>query len=177
MPIDAMNHRLSQQDVDALIGEVAKRHNLLLRADDPILVTIALNELMLSKILAQVEESAGVAERRLAAGAMLHVEASKETASHLITAAAQYVDDNIRAAARQAALDIGAALQQNLQSVRNKNEAVEGAWFIARWAAVVACFAAAAALLLAVVLPLVFGAPFEKCMVPRQRTAPNYHSG
>jgi hypothetical protein len=121
-----MNHRLSRRDVDALIGEVAKRHNLLLRADDPILVTIALNELMLSKMLAQVEESAGVAERRLAAGAMLHVEASKESASHLITAAAQYVDDNIRAAARQAALDIDAALQQICKASVTKMRPLRG---------------------------------------------------
>ena len=83
---------------ERLIGEVAKRHDLLLSRDDPVLVTVTLNELILAEALAQLQASLGEAKHEIAASTAKQVEASKTIAEQLITAAADYAAGEIRAA-------------------------------------------------------------------------------
>ena len=86
---------------ERLIGEVAKRHDLLLSRDDPVLVTVTLNELILAEALAQLRASLDAASQDIAASAAKHIEASKVIAEQLITAAADYVANEVRAAAAE----------------------------------------------------------------------------
>jgi len=41
-------------DIERLIGEVARRHDLLLSRDDPIFVSVTLNEQILAEALARL---------------------------------------------------------------------------------------------------------------------------
>lgn len=90
---------MSSIATERLIGEVAKRHDLLLSRDDPVLVTVTLNELILAEALAQLQASLDAASQDIAASAAKQIEASKITAEQLITAAADYVANEVRAAA------------------------------------------------------------------------------
>ncbi len=99
-----MSHRrVASIATERLIGEVAKRHDLLLSRDDPVLVTVTLNELILAEALAQLRASLDAASESIAGSAARHIEASKLVAEQLITAAADYVANEVRAAA----VDIG----------------------------------------------------------------------
>ena len=89
---------MSSIATERLIGEVAKRHDLLLSRDDPVLVTVTLNELILAEALAQLQASLDAASQDIAASAAKQIEASKIIAEQLITAAADYVANEIRAA-------------------------------------------------------------------------------
>ena len=44
----------SALDIERLIGDVAQRHDVLLRRDDPILVTVTLNERIIERALARL---------------------------------------------------------------------------------------------------------------------------
>lgn len=84
--------------IERLIGEVAKRHDLLLSRDDPVLVTVTLNELVLGEALAQLKASLSEANQEIAASAAKQIEVSKTIAEALITNAAEYAVREIRAA-------------------------------------------------------------------------------
>lgn len=84
--------------LERLIGEVAKRHDLLLSRDDPVLVTVTLNELILAEALAQLQARLEAAQQEIAASSAKQIEASKVIAEQLITASADYVAGEVRAA-------------------------------------------------------------------------------
>ena len=126
--------------IERLIGEVAKRHDLLLSRDDPVLVTVTLNELILAEALAQLQASLVEAKQEIAASAAKQIEASKTIAEQLITAAADYAAGEIRAAvadigvpARSSIPDYGAAFYR-AQSI---------CWAAAAVAIAAACIAGA----------------------------------
>jgi TRAP-type C4-dicarboxylate transport system substrate-binding protein len=85
-------------DMQQLIGEVAKRHRVILNESDPIFITITLNDLLLAehveRMRAIVEENATLAS----ASTAQQVEATKKLASQLITGAGVYVTDQFKAA-------------------------------------------------------------------------------
>jgi hypothetical protein len=85
-------------DVQRLIGEVAKRHNVLLGPNDPILVTLTLNELILADYIERVHALLVAAQDQTSASTAQQMEAAKEIASKLITGAAGYVADQVQMA-------------------------------------------------------------------------------
>lgn len=85
-------------EVQRLIGEVAKRHNVRLGPDDPILITVTLNELILAEYIEHVNVLIERAENQASVGAAQQVEAAKELASKLVTGAGVYVSDQLKAA-------------------------------------------------------------------------------
>jgi hypothetical protein len=87
--------------VERLIGEVAKRHDILLSRDDPVLVTVTMNELLLAEMLGQLHTSLDEAKLEIASASAKQIEASKTIAEQLITAAADYVTGELRAAAAE----------------------------------------------------------------------------
>jgi hypothetical protein len=68
MPMDHPPIGLSNRDIERLIGDVAKRHNLLLRPDDPLLITVTLNELLLGRALERIEAAIIASQDQIAAG-------------------------------------------------------------------------------------------------------------
>lgn len=96
-------------DVQRLIGEVARRHNVLVDPDDPIFVTVILNELLLSEHLTKVQGAIAASERSVAAGARRHLESARGAATQVIAESAACAAEHVRAA--------GVEVRAQLQSV------------------------------------------------------------
>lgn len=78
-------------DTKALIGEVARRHGVLLGPTDPVLVTVTLNELVVGRLVDLVAARMEAASNDFSAAAVQQREAAAASASALITEAAQYM--------------------------------------------------------------------------------------
>ena len=140
-------------ELDRLIGEVAKRHHVLIDRNDPVLVTVTLNELVLAEMIAKIEAGAQAARVDIAASAAQQIEAAKAIASRLITAAAEYADEQFRLAARNAAEEVKAELSRH----RGQSPADIGANTYRRapyWTIALISAAVTATALVAILLPL-----------------------
>lgn len=125
-------------DVQALIGEVARRHNVRLDPDDPILVTVTLNERILAGYLERVAALVEEAQDQTAVAAAGQMEAAREVAARLVTGAAAHVAGRIR--------DAGDAMAEGLaERVARDAAAARAAAHEARSARRVAVSAALAA--------------------------------
>jgi hypothetical protein len=128
---------VNEADMERLIGEVAQKHGLLLSRDDPVLVSVTLNEQILSHALGQLRGSLQEAEQEIGELSAKQTEATKTIAEQLITAAADYVADEVRAAA----VDI-TANTDNLSSMGSNREPVRtnhASWLAAAIAISAAC--------------------------------------
>ena len=79
-----------------LINEVAKRHNIILDHNDPILVTVTLNELVVEHYIEKMESLLAITQNNLSSAMGEQLSESKETASKIITNASLYVSDNTK---------------------------------------------------------------------------------
>lgn len=105
-------------DFDDIRKEVAIRHNVLLGKDDPILVTVTVNELVLGRYLDLISDQYDEANRTLTLTLQQQVEQSKETAGRIITDAANYVSDQTRQTVAEAVKEAGKELRQQVAEVR-----------------------------------------------------------
>lgn len=153
---------LSPAEIDRLIGEVAKRHGFLLDRNDPVLVTVTLNELMLARVASRIDRAVDAARRELASAAVAQRDASKSEASRLITAAAaEYADEQLRLAADGAADRIRAVLTDQRSAemtLADQQQVTRPARFV-RWAVVFVYLAASVIALIAIVSAIAFGTP------------------
>jgi hypothetical protein len=85
-------------DVQRLIGEVARRHNVLVSPDDPIFVAVTLNEFLLEEHVHRLQAALDRANRAVAEASAEHVENARLVASHLISDGARFSADQARSA-------------------------------------------------------------------------------
>lgn len=85
-------------DFDELRKTVAIKHGVLLGADDPILVTVTLNDLVLGRYVEVLTAQNEAHQKALAAALQEQVGQSKATAGRIITDAADYVSTQVRQA-------------------------------------------------------------------------------
>lgn len=146
-------------DFDDIRKEVAIRHNVLLGKDDPILVTVTVNELVLGRYLDLISDQYDEANRTLTLTLQQQVEQSKETAGKIITDAANYVSDQTRQAVAEAVKEAGKELRQQVAEVKTASrEAVASgrdAQMAKNSARVAAVLAGVAALIAVVALVVV----------------------
>jgi hypothetical protein len=124
--------------VQDLIGEVAKRHNVLVDPQDPVFVAVTLNELLLAEHVQKAEAALEHAQQAMAHASSRHMETVRLTAAYLIADSSKHLADQIRGA--------GSALRTQLQhAVRDLVLAAEAAANeaarqrrAAQWAAAVA---------------------------------------
>jgi hypothetical protein len=141
-------------DVQRLIGEVAKRHNVLVGHNDPILVTLTLNELILGDYLEQVKILLVEAQDQVSAGVMQQNETAKQTASELITGVATYIAEQMHSTGEQVTAQMLQTLKEETSLARQHAEQAErsrkGAFMAAAVAAT--CTALALGLLIGALL-------------------------
>ncbi|ECN4650338.1 conjugal transfer protein TraM [Salmonella enterica subsp. enterica serovar Kentucky] len=140
-------------DFDDIRKEVAIRHNVLLGKDDPILVTVTVNELVLGRYLDLISDQYDEANRALTLTLQQQVEQSKETAGKIITDAANYVSDQTRQAVAEAVKEAGKELRHQIAEVKTASrEAVASGRDaqVAKNSAMVAAVLAGVAALIAV---------------------------
>jgi membrane protease subunit (stomatin/prohibitin family) len=130
--------------MERMIGEVAQKHGLLLSRDDPVLVSVTLNEQILSQALGQLRGSLEQAKQEIGELSAKQTEAAKTIAEQLITAAAGYIADEVRAAAA----DITANTDNlsNRGSAPESSRAHQASWLAAAIAISAACVSCALAI-------------------------------
>lgn len=109
---------MTTPDFDAIRAEVAKRHNVLLGKDDPILVTVTMCELVLGHYVTHLGEHVETVQRHATATAAKQVEAAKESAGRIITEAANFVSDQVRKAATDATAQAREDASRELSAAR-----------------------------------------------------------
>lgn len=137
---------------DELRKEVAIKHNVLLGGDDPVLVTVTLNDLVLRRYVDVLAAQNEAHQKALAAALQEQIEQSKGTASRVITDAADYVSAQVRQAVTAALADAGAQLRNEVADTRAATrQALAGVETasVARNTAIVAAAVAAAGALVA----------------------------
>ena len=134
-------------EIERLIGEVAKRHGVLIGRDDPVFMTITLNEIVLKRALQEMRAAVTAAQDEMAAGMAQQTAAAKTIGETIITAAAKHVETQLRSAANDAAQEINTALAARLAEARAAADRATAATRIAEWAAGFAVAAAVAIIL------------------------------
>lgn len=104
-------------DFEEIRKQIAIKHNVLLDKDDPILVTITINEIVLSRYLDLVTERYSDASRDLTIALLHQQEESKRIAEKIITEASDYVSNQVRQSVEESILEAGKNLKQ--QSLGN----------------------------------------------------------
>jgi hypothetical protein len=94
---------------------VAKRHHVLLSEDDPVLVTLTLNELILSRAIAEIEAHIQACKEQSSIAAAEHISASKALAEDIVTAGAAYLAGELHAAVAEAKAALGAAVAKSVE--------------------------------------------------------------
>ncbi len=124
-----------------LIGEVAKRHNMLLGPDDPIFIHVTLNELVVGQLLQRAQEAIADSLAQVALVPGQARDAAQATAEQIITGAAGYVAKEINAAAGELEARLRAAAREEMAQIRAAQADVQQARRAA-WRAAVAAMAA-----------------------------------
>jgi hypothetical protein len=132
-------------DVQALIGEVAKRHNVLVDPTDPIFVTVTLNELLLAEHVRQLEAAVQQAGRAALAGSAQQVEQARQVASLLVADGAKYASDQVRAAGAGLRAQLERLVQDSVQLAQTASREAERSRRLSTWTAAVALISAVAA--------------------------------
>jgi hypothetical protein len=78
-------------DIEALRAEVLQRHNIALHPDDPIFVTVVLNERVLSWYVDQMHQLLEAERDAASAGTVQQLEVAQETAEKLVTQAGAFI--------------------------------------------------------------------------------------
>ncbi len=110
-------------DFEEIRKQIAIKHNVLLDKDDPILVTITINEIVLSRYLDLVTERYSDASRDLTIALLHQQEESKRIAEKIITEASDYVSNQVRQSVEESILEAGKNLKQQLlgNNIANNN--------------------------------------------------------
>ena len=117
-------------DVDTLRSLVAHKHNVMLSKDDPIFVTITLNELVLEEYLTRMKTTADEGRAQSIAAASHQIDVVKAAASKLITDSAGYI-------ANQVTLRVTSAADAAIARAHEAAHTATRAGTTALWAAVV----------------------------------------
>jgi len=82
-------------DIEHLIKKVQEEHKTMLRADDPIFVSVTLNRIVLEKLLSEVNDKLELAFAHIAAGTReqgaIQIDAAKRVASEIISEVPNYI--------------------------------------------------------------------------------------
>jgi len=105
-------------DIDEIRKHVAIKHNVLIGKDDPVLVTVTINELVLSRYLDLANKHNKSGNEELILALHKQQEQSKEIASRMITEAAKYVSNEVRSTfddvIKNAINEVGVQLQRQI---------------------------------------------------------------
>jgi hypothetical protein len=82
-------------DVDTLRGLIARKHDVVLGKDDPIFLTVTLNELVLEEFLTRMKAIADDAQAQSIAATSYQVEVAKAAGGKLVTESAGYIANQV----------------------------------------------------------------------------------
>ncbi len=133
-------------DAQWLIGEVARRHGLLLDKDDPVLVTVTLNEIVLAEYVGQVKVALEQAQVQAAAACSQDLLAAQKAAQTLLVRAGGHLSEQVRAAGIAVKAELGGVLKAQLEAVGKDVATTQRLRRSSLWCALVAAAGAALAM-------------------------------
>jgi hypothetical protein len=83
-------------DVEGLIGELARRQNILISSDDPIFTTITLNDLVLARALQHQQTALVASQDQIVATTAQQIAVVQRLAERLLTAASEHLVTQVR---------------------------------------------------------------------------------
>ena len=116
-------------DADRIIAEVARTHGVRLGRDDAILIAATINRLTLDEALAAICQAVQESQDQIAAGTAQQIEQAKLTAGRIITDAAVYSAERLRAAGEEAAQQVlDAAARQVAKAEAARRSSLQAAY-------------------------------------------------
>lgn len=110
-------------DVRELIGEIAKKHDVLLGKNDPIFVTVFLNELILRDQLEQLKRSTERGNREAERQALARIEKALSAATVVLNQAADRAGDRVGKKLEQLLPQLEQVLSQATHAANAADEA------------------------------------------------------
>ena len=138
--------------VKELIGEVAKRHNVLVDPKDPIFVTITLNELLLAEYVQAVHDALRRGEISAAQAARTHIEASRKASEAIILEGGRGARDRLLKAGEAVAIHVHDVVRDLLATAKADVKETSHQRRVSQWAAVASIVAAFVACLCVLLL-------------------------
>jgi hypothetical protein len=135
-------------DVQHLIGEVARRHNVLVDPGDPIFVAVTLNELLVAEYVEAMELALARAEKAARAASREQVEQVRQAAAQLMNDSVKQLGEQERAAGSSLKFQLEQLVEGSVHSAQaaasesSQNRAAS--FWAAALATVCACLAAVA---------------------------------
>jgi hypothetical protein len=119
-------------DRESLIGDVAKRHGVLLDASDPIFVMLAIHERMMNECIERVTLTVGEAQERAIAASAQQLENAKRAAGEIARRVGHEAGEQVRSAGAQ----LGAVMREQVEAMRQEVTVMKRERRIAQWCAV-----------------------------------------
>lgn len=130
-------------ETDQLIAEIARTTGLRLDKADPILAAAVINEMLLDQALVKLDRQVKIQADRVTAASTQAVLDAKKEAELLISDAATWIEERMKAAGGAAAALVLAELRLETQAAREaRRTIVRAAWIIALTSLVVGSGAA-----------------------------------
>lgn len=136
-------------DVQRLIGEVARRQNVLLDRSDPIFIAVMLNEILLAEHVQRLEAALGRANQSIAATSKREMENARQVASRFIAEAARYSSDQVRAAGAELRIELGRIVADSVAAANDAADRATRTQEASQWSAVAAMAGACVAVVTA----------------------------
>jgi len=118
-------------DKEQLQAELSRIHGCRLGEDDPILMMGTIYQLCLAEGVAEIRKAVDAAQDQISAGQAQQIATAKETAGKIITDAAVYAADRLRAAGDEAAGIVIAAAREQMAKAETARRAVTAAAYLA----------------------------------------------
>ncbi len=106
-------------NVQDLIGEVAKRHNVLVDPEDPVFVAVTLNELLLAEFVQKVQAALDRADTKTDHATARYIDRARFAAASLMTDSSKQLGDQLQ----KAAVTLAAHLQHVVRELVQVAEA------------------------------------------------------
>jgi hypothetical protein len=90
-----------EEEVKRLIGEIAKRHNILVPSNDPLFVVVSALELVIGRYLERTDAMLQAQREACLAASERHAANAKAVGEHIVTAAGDYAVKLLRGAAQE----------------------------------------------------------------------------
>jgi hypothetical protein len=166
-----------ETEIDRILGEVARRHRIIVSPSDPMVVVLTMFELVLARYLQQTD-SALLAQRAAMSRTIETATATaKAVAQALVTAAADYHVKTTKAAIDEAAANINRASNEALEKIHLA--ARNARWLLwLSWGSIAIMIAIGFGVWIGILIsPEIRKPPSPRCNVDAAASVPSFYSG
>ena len=117
LPLSSPPDETREDEVQRLIGEIARRHNILVPPGDPLFVVVSALELVIGRYLERTDAMLQAQRETSLAASERHAANAKAVAEHIVTAAGDYAVKLLRKSAQDFAEAITGSAKTELAKI------------------------------------------------------------